>query len=118
MQKIYSNFEPGDILVLELPFTDLLGRKLRPVAVISSGDLNRLSEDLIVSKISSSTFFPEYEVVIEQDDLAEGKLKKTSYIHCHSLFTVEKSLVFRKVGRLSGKKIDEVRRVLKKVFEV
>ena len=118
MQKNFSSFREGDIVVLELPFTDLIGRKLRPVLVLSCEELNRVSADLIVAKISSSSHLPDFEVKITSDDLEEGKLKKTSYIHCHSIFTVEKTLIFRKVGKLKPEKIIEVKNVVKRVFDV
>jgi len=57
-------------------------------------------------------------VIIRPDDLEECKLKKTSYIHCYSVFTIEKSLIFRKVGRLSEEKVDEIKGTLKKVFGI
>jgi len=118
MQKNYSSFDEGDIVVLELPFTDLIGRKLRPVLVLSSNELNNTSMDLIVGKISSSNQISEYETVIKQKDLERGKIKKTSYIHCHSIFTIEKHLVARKIGRVSGKKMDDVKSIIKKIFDV
>ncbi len=54
MQKNSSNFREGDIVILELPFTDLIGKKLRPVLVLSSEKLNEVSLDVIATKISSS----------------------------------------------------------------
>ena len=114
----FSNFSKGDILILELPFTDLLRRKLRPVLVLSSSELNRLSKDVIVAKISSSHKISEYEVKLEQKDLEEGRIKKASYIHCHSIFTVEKSLILKKVGRINKEKVEEVSSKLKNLFEL
>jgi len=118
MQRIFSNFRDGDIVILELPFTDMLGSKLRPVLVLSCEELNSASDDVIVAKISSSSHLPDFEVRIESKDLEEGKLKRTSYIHCHSIFTVEKNLVIKKVGRLRNEKMSEVRDRLRKVFRM
>lgn len=36
MQKSFSSYKEGDVVILELPFTDLIGKKLRPVLVLSS----------------------------------------------------------------------------------
>ncbi len=38
MPKNSSKYEQGDIVVLELPFTDLLGSKLRLVLVLNAID--------------------------------------------------------------------------------
>ncbi len=50
MQKIFLRYSQGDIVVLELPFTDLVGSKLRPVLVLNAIDLG---EDIVVAKITS-----------------------------------------------------------------
>ncbi len=114
----YSNFKFGDILLLELPFTDLVGRKLRPVLVISSENFNRISQDVIVLKITSSQQFEGYEVKLTQHDLIEGKLKKESYVHCHTVFTVEKNLIIKKIAEINEEKKDEVKEKLSKIFEL
>ena len=86
MPKTSSKYRQGDIVVLELPFTDLLGSKLRPVLVLNSIDLGN---DIIVAKITGSP--GKHRVPITQSDLAVGRLKKEpSYIDCSSIFTVEK----------------------------
>ncbi len=96
MPKNSSKYKQGDIAVLELPFTDLLGSKLRPVLVLNAIDLG---DDMIVAKITSSP--GPHRMPITQSDLAIGRLKKEpSYIDCSSIFTVEKKLVVKIVGRL------------------
>ncbi len=111
MKKLmsYSNFKFGDVLLLELPFTDLMGRKLRPVLVISGKNFNKISQDVIVLKITSSQQFEEYEVKLTQKDLIEGRLKKESYVHCYSVFTVEKNLVIKKIAEITDVKLKVTR---------
>ena len=118
MLRNYLKFKPGDIVLLELPFTDLIGSKLRPVLVVSSEKINEISKDLIVLKISSKSHFPEFEVELNQEDLEEGILKKKSYIHCYSIFTVEKNLVIKKIARIRDYKLKEVKEKLKIIFEL
>jgi len=69
--KNSSKYKQGDIVILELPFTDLLGSKLRPVLVMNAVDLG---DDIIVANITSSPGL--HRVSITQLDLAEGRLKK------------------------------------------
>jgi len=112
MLKKSSRYEQGDIVILELPFTDLLGSKLRPVLVLNAIDLG---DDIIVAKITSS--LGRHRVPIMQTDLVIGRLKKEpSYIDCSSIFTVEKKLVIKVVGRLTTKALDKVKEELKRVF--
>jgi len=96
-------YEQGDFVVLELPFTDLIGSKLRPVLVINKEDLGN---DLIVLKITGTP--GKFRIKLTQEDLIEGKLKKESYIDSSSVFTVDKSLVVKRVGKLREEKVEAV----------
>jgi len=116
MPRNSSSFRPGEILLLELPFTDYLGKKLRPVLVVSSEELNRISDDLIVLKITGSSHFKEFQVELEGKDLLRGKLKKKSFIDCSSIFTVEKSLIIKSIGEVSPEKMGEVKETLKRTL--
>ena len=112
MLKKSSRYEQGDIVILELPFTDLLGSKLRPVLVLNAIDLG---DDIIVAKITSSP--GRHRIPIMQTDLVTGRLKKEpSYIDCSSIFTVEKKLVIKVVDRLTPKALDKVKEELKRVL--
>ncbi len=114
MPENSSKYRQGDIVILELPFTDLLGSKLRPVLVLNSIDLG---EDLIVAKITSQ--LGQHRVPITQSDLAIGRLKKKpSYVDCSSIFTVEKKLVVKIVGRLTGEALSKVKDELKSIFSL
>ena len=104
-------YNQGDIIILELPFTDLVGSKLRPVLVINKDDLG---SDLVVLKIAGA--LGKFGIMLEQEDLAEGKPKKRSYIDCSSIFTVDKSLVVKRVGRHKERKMKEVLELVKKDF--
>ncbi len=65
MPKNSSKYRQGDIVVLELPFTDLLGSKLRSVLVLNAIDLG---DDIIVAKITSSS--APHRIPVTQLDLA------------------------------------------------
>ena len=103
MPKSTLRYEQGDVVVLELPFTDLIGSKLRPVLVINKEDLGN---DLIVLKITGTP--GKFRIKLTQEDLIEGKLKKESYIDSSSVFTVDKSLVVKRVGKLREEKVEAV----------
>ncbi len=118
MPRNSSSFRQGEILLPELLFTDYLGKKLRPVLVVSSDKLNRVSDDLIVLKITGSPHFEEFQVELKQKDLLRGKLKKKSFIDCSSVFTVEKSLIIKSIGEISPEKMNEVKEALKRTFSI
>ncbi len=112
MPKNSLKYKQGDIVVLELPFTDLLGSKLRPVLILNAIDLG---DDIIVAKITSSPGL--HRIPITQSDLAMGRLKKEpSYIDCSSIFTVEKKLVVKIVGRLTGEVLLKVKEEISNIL--
>jgi len=114
MPKNSSKYKQGDIVILELPFTDLLGSKLRPVLVLNAIDLG---DDIIVAKITSTPGL--HRVPITQSDLAIGRLKKEpSYIDYSSIFVVEKKLVIKVVGRLAEEALLKVKEELKSIFDL
>ncbi len=101
-------------MVLELPFTDLLGSKLRPVLVLNTIDLG---EDIIVAKITSSP--GRHRIAITQTDLAFGHLKKEpSYVDCSSIFTVEKKLIIKIIGKLKIEAMEKVKEKLRQIFSI
>lgn len=114
MLKNSLRYKQGDIVVLELPFTDLLGSKLRPALVLNAVDLG---DDMIVAKITSSPGL--HRIPITQSDLAIGRLKREpSYIDCSSIFTVEKKLVVKIVGRLAEETLFKVKEELNNIFDL
>ena len=114
MPRNSSRYKQGDIVVLELPFTDLLGSKLRPVLVLNAIDLG---SDMIVAKITGSP--GSHRIPITQSDLTIGQLKKEpSYIDYSSIFTVEKKLVVKIVGRLAEEALTSVKDKLRSIFDL
>lgn len=102
------SFEQGEILVLELPFSNLVGSKLRPVLVVSNVNYNISSNDVIVAKITGSNFNTPWEIKLTNRDLETGKLKKVSFIDSGFIFTIEKSIIKRSIGKLNNKLIKSV----------
>lgn len=110
-------FNQRDIFVLELPFSDLSKSKLRPVLVASNDEFNRQSNDVVVVKITGSNFGTEYEVKITDQNLEEGKLKKTSYIDAGFIMTIEKQIFLKKIGRLDMKSFDTIKKLIIRYIE-
>jgi len=112
--------EQRDIVLIPFPFTDLSGTKKRPVLVISSDEFNRLSEDVIVVQITSNlrSGFEEYNVRISNDDLeiCYGEPIIPSIVKPYRIFSLDKRLIIRKIGKLSEDKFREVLEKLKEVI--
>ena len=86
--------------------------------MVSSDELNSISNDLVVLKITSKSHFKEFQVELTQNDLLRGKLKKKSFIDCSLVFTVEESLVIKRIAKLTPKKLQEAKNILKRTFDI
>lgn len=100
----HKGYSKGDVVWIEIPFTDLLDTKIRPGIIIS----NLPGDDYIVCKITKE-FNQNSPGLVELNDLdfISGKLRVKSYICVDVIFTLEKLLVDNYIGRLSNEKIAE-----------
>ena len=94
-----TGFEFGDVVLVSFPFTDQVGSKQRPAVIINSKAYSQDKSDFILmpitSQIRAKTAFGE--VIIENWKIAG--LLKASVIK-PVIFTVEKNLIRKVLGRL------------------
>lgn len=108
----------GDVVVLEIPFTDGSGAKRRPALVASMEAFHRTLPDVIVCPISSQ---PRYHQHPGPGDhplkhwRAAG-LRDPSTARVSNLMAVDKSLVRRRLGTLPADDLDAVARLLRRAF--
>jgi mRNA interferase MazF len=104
----------GDILLVPLPFTDLTAQKKRPVLILSSGEYNSTSDDLIVVAITSNIEAKPYVVLLTNDDMMSGALIKDSCIRADKIYTISRSVVIKCFGKV---KTDIIEKTKNKLFE-
>jgi mRNA interferase MazF len=89
-------FEPGELVLLAFPFSSETGAKQRPALVLlDAGD-----DDLVVARVTTQQYNSPLDHPIR--DLQAAGLLAPSVIRLHKLATLEKALVRRRLGRLSG----------------
>jgi mRNA interferase MazF len=95
-----TSFEFGDVVLVRFPFTDQTSTKQRPAVVVSSVAYHRERPDVILMAITSQirTSTGIGEALIE--DWKDAALLKASVIK-PIMTTVERSLIQRRLGRLS-----------------
>jgi len=106
------SFEPGEILLIAFPFSDLTRAKRRPVLVLSNKTHNDASGDFVCCGITSNLENKKYSILLDRKDVLDGSIPKTSRVKFSKIFTLEKSLVVKKIGRVRGEKFDQVRKAL------
>jgi len=57
-----------------------------------------------------------YSIQISQENLILGKLIKPSSIRVDKIFTLEKSLIMMKIGKISNMTFEEIKAEINKIF--
>lgn len=118
MRRIASgiSFEQGEILLISFPFSDLMSVKRRPVLVLSTKDHNDSSSDFICCGITSNLDNKRCSVILGREDVHDGGIPKTSRIKFNKIFTLEKSLAVKKLGRIDSKKMSQVQNAISDII--
>jgi mRNA interferase MazF len=94
-----TGFEFGDVVLVSFPFTNQVGQKKRPAVVVSSRTYNQQRPDLVLMAVTGQVRSPPRFGEIAISDWQSAGLLKPSSIK-PVVFTVEKSLILRTLGRL------------------
>ena len=70
-------------------------------------------DDIILCQITSQLVADNYSVPLYSSDFSEGSLKKTSNIRPNRLFTADKNIIIRTIGKI---KPDVYNQVVKKLL--
>jgi len=99
-----ERFVKGDVVVVPFPFSDLSGSKRRPALVLTdiSGD------DMIICQITSKPTNDIFAQPLISEDFVSGSLLVNSYIRPLRVFTVDKHIVFRKIGQITSERMNKV----------
>lgn len=95
----------GEIVLVDYPFSDRTGSKVRPALVVQTDVLNARIDDTILAAISRSTHRVSATQLLIDLATPEGAatgLRQTSTIQCENLLTFDQALVIAKVGQLSA----------------
>jgi len=103
-------FKQGEILIVPFPFSNLSNVRQRPVLVLSTFEYNMFSEDVITCGITSNLKDAQCSVLIDNDGLLEGKIPVKSRIKVDKLFTLDKNIIRKKIGRVNKEIFEKVRK--------
>lgn len=92
--------EPGSLVLVPFPFTNLKSAKRRPAVVLSSRSYNAGSRHVVVCGVTSNLANSSHSVLISQRDMAEGKLLVDLRVKADKVLSIEQAIVGKKVGRL------------------
>ena len=111
-----TSIEQRSVILVPFPYTDLSGSKKRPALVISSNEFNNKNDDVICCLITSNLQDRQYAIDITTKDMENGYLEFESKIKPYRLFTVNKKLAYKILGKLDISKsrlvIDEIDKII------
>lgn len=107
---------PADVAVVPFPFTDLAVAKPRPALVLSARGANDESGSTVFAMITTAGR-SHWPTDVTLTDFAAAGLK-TSCLVRMKLFTLDNRLVSRRIGALSTRDRQAVRRMLKHLLTI
>jgi mRNA interferase MazF len=111
----------GDIVLVDYPFSDRTGSKVRPALVVQSDTLNHQITDAILASISRSTHRAsptQLFIDISTPDGGRTGLRQNSMIQCENLLTYDQRLLIAKIGQLSSSLLEGVSGCLKTALDL
>lgn len=101
----------GDIVLLDFPYTNQSGSKVRPALVIGI-NLEHEGNDVNAAYMTTeldSYVYEDFAISITAEDIAKGTLKRESVVRVDKVIPIN-STQCRKVAQISTPKLDEVLR--------
>ena len=106
-----TTYQPGDVVLMEFPFASGGGVKHRPALVlIDIGDA-----DVLAARITTQETRDRFDVEIA--DWHAAGLRLPSIVRLHKLATLEKTIVGRKLGRLSASDWARVQQAIRQLWD-
>ncbi len=106
-------YRRGDVVMVDHPYSDARGSKVRPMLVVQSDHRNQLLNHTVVVMLTTNLSFvgsdpTQILVDISTPDGAGSGLSATSAIRCGNLFTLHDQFIHRKIGALSSLLMQQV----------
>lgn len=113
----------GDVVVLDHPFSDASGAKVRPALVVQSNRRNALLVETIVALITKNvrhvaTDPTQLLVDLGTPDGQASGLNSNSAVKCGKLLTIHEDLIRKSIGVLSPALLLQINDCLKAALEI
>jgi mRNA interferase MazF len=106
------SWQRGDVVLCRVPMpsTQLQQFKIRPAVVVSANSLNQSLDDVMVVPCTSNTqrSIARHQYLITGDETLSVGIRVDSVVKCESIFTLNQSMILRKLGSLSDEMIGRV----------
>ncbi|HVC93101.1 MAG TPA: type II toxin-antitoxin system PemK/MazF family toxin [Pirellulales bacterium] len=95
----------GDVVIVDYPYSDRTGSKVRPAVVVQADFYNRQLADTIIALITSSKrrsvgAATQLPINVATPAGRQSGLQFNSIVQCENLVTLDQSLILKTIGRL------------------
>ncbi len=112
----------GEVVIVEIPFTEIIGAKKRPCIVVQSDIYNTSIRKTIIAICTGNLNRmndPSYlHVDPRKPEGVSSGLSGLSLVSCYNLFTVEQARIEQVIGRLSDVLIQRLNKCLRAALEL
>ncbi len=116
MMRSGIKYEQGNIVLAPFPFTDLSTTKQRPILIISNNQYNNKTQDLVTCGITSNPKDTDFSVLINNNDLINGKIPIASRIKVDKLFTLSQDIIKKKLDMVKIEILEKVKKEFLKLL--
>ena len=107
-----GTFAVGEVVLVAFPYADFSRFKKRPALVIGRAEF----DNFILCQITSKAETSKKAIPLADNDFIVGGLNLDSFIRPDKIFTVEKSVIENKAGRLQAVKMERVKLRVRQLF--
>ena len=93
-----GSVQPGVVVLVRFPFSDLSASKLRPAVVLAHAG----GVDWVLCQVTSNRYGDPAAVPLAATSFASGGLGRESFARPSKLFTASQSLFVKTAGQLTG----------------
>lgn len=108
-------YQQGDIVLMPFPFSDLSQSKRRPAVILSKNGIN--GKDLIAAQITSIPRLDSFSFPLPSSTVVDP-LPETSEVRINKLFTVDSSLIVKKISRLKRDSLEQLLGLVQAQFDL
>jgi mRNA interferase MazF len=108
----------GDVVLVDWPYSDRTGSKLRPAVVVQADFLNQRIADTVLVSVTTQRRSPVTEVLLDPGKERASGLTRVSYAVCNNMQTIDQGLIRSKRGELSAAAMQEIEQRIKAALEL
>ena len=108
-------YQQGDIVLMPFPFSDLSQAKRRPAIILSKNRTN--GKDLIAVQITSTLRSDSFSFLLP-NSVVNIPLPAASEVRINKLFTVEASLIVKKISKLNRDSLEQLLSLVQSQFDL